>query len=162
MTIFAKYAVALLIASGLSTAGCSSKPAEPAGQVAHEEHDHPTTGPHGGELIELGGEEYHAEILHENDVIVYLLDGSAKTAVAIEAPDVVLNLTHDGESEQFRLTATREATDPEGKASKFVSSDADLVADLKEGHAEVQLVVTVSGTQYRGALEHDHEEGHDH
>ena len=27
-------------------------------------HAHPTHGPHGGDLIELGNEEYHAELVH--------------------------------------------------------------------------------------------------
>jgi hypothetical protein len=163
VTIFPKYGVALLMGIGLFTAGCSSKPAEQVAEAGHDEHEHPTSGPHGGELIELGNEEYHAELVHKSEAIVYLLDGSAKTAVSIDAPDVVLNLSHDGESEQFRLAASPDANDPQGKASKFTSNDGDLVADLNEGHAEVQLVVAVSGTQYRGTLAHDHEEeGHDH
>ncbi len=30
----------------------------------HAGHAHPTHGPHGGDLIELGNEEYHAELVH--------------------------------------------------------------------------------------------------
>jgi len=157
------FAVLLLIAGGFIAGGCSSKSGEQTAAPGHEEHGHAETGPHGGELIEVGNEEYHAEILHETEAIVYLLDGTAKSAVAIDAPEVMLNVTHDGASEQFRLAASRDASDPAGKASRFVSNDAELVSDLKEGHAEVELVFTVNGTQYRGALEHDHEgEGHDH
>lgn len=157
------FALTTLIAAGLS--GCTAKPSEQAVEPGHEEHAHAETGPHGGHLIELGTEEYHAEVLHEIEAIVYLLDGTAKNAVAIAAPDVVVNVTHDGESEQFHLAATPEPTDPAGKASRFASKDAELLADLQEGHADVQLVVTVGETQFRGALEHDHDhgdEGHDH
>ena len=31
----------------------------------HAGHAHPSEGPHHGDLIELGNEEYHAEILHD-------------------------------------------------------------------------------------------------
>ena len=155
--------LALLIMLGLATAGCGSKPAEQAAESGHEEHEHPSAGPHGGELIELGNEEYHAEIVHENEAVVYLLDGAAKSAVAIDAPEMVLNLSHDGKAEQFKLSPSRDAQDPQGKASRFTANDPELVADLKEGHAEVQLVVTINGTQFRGKLEHEHEgEGEEH
>jgi hypothetical protein len=151
------------IALGLNVVGCNSQKPQPTVEAAAEEHAHPTAGPHGGDLIELGAEEYHAELLHETEAVVYLLDGAAKSAVAIDSPDVVINVTHDGASEQFKLAASREATDPAGKSSKFSSNDVELVSDLREGHADVQLVVTVNGTPYRGALEHDHDHAsHDH
>jgi hypothetical protein len=160
---------ALTMASGLLAAGCSSQNSEPAGapsggaEAAHAEHDHPTSGPHGGDLIELGNEQYHAEILHEDQAIVYLLDGTAKAATAIEAGEVTINMAHDGEAEQFRLAADRDAQDPEGKSSRFSSTDAELLADLKSGDAEIELVVTIKGKQYRGSLEHDHDEhGYSH
>lgn len=159
------FAALLLVAGGFTAGGCSSKSGEQAAAPGHEELEHAETGPHGGELIELGNEEYHAELLHETEAVVHLLDGEAKAAVATDAPEVVLNVSHDGNSEQFKLAASADASDPAGKASRFASNDAELIADLNEGHADVQLVVTVGGTQYRGALEHDHEhegEGHDH
>jgi hypothetical protein len=159
--------MALLLAVALST-GCNSKTSEPAAksptkEAGHAEHDHPTTGPHGGEIIELGNEEYHAELTHENEAVVYLLDGSAKAAAPVDASEVTINLSHDGKGEQFRLAASRDASDPEGKSSRFTSDDAELLKDLQEGHAEVALVITIDGKQYRGNLEHEHgEEGHDH
>jgi hypothetical protein len=152
--------VIALMAAGIG--GCAAKPNEAPPETKHEEHAHGHVGPHGGELIELGAEEYHAEVLHENDVVVYLLDGTAKKTAAIDAADVAVNVTHDGESEQFRLAASADSSDPAGKSSRFTSNDAELVADLKEGHADVQLVVTIEGTQVRGALEHDHEHGEGH
>ena len=161
------YPVVLLLSVALS-AGCNSKTSGPAAEApkdeaGHAEHDHPTEGPHGGELIELGNEEYHAELTHENEAIVYLLDGSAKAAAPSDATEVTINLSHDGKGEQFRLAASRDTNDPEGKSSRFTSNDAELLKDLQEGHAEVALVVTINGKQYRGNLEHEHgEEEHDH
>lgn len=31
---------------------------------AHAEHAHPSEGPHHGDLVELGNEEFHAEVVH--------------------------------------------------------------------------------------------------
>lgn len=167
------FSLALMLGFGITSAGCGEKGGAPSaesgaagpGEANHagEAHDHPSTGPHGGELIELGEEEYHAELVHENDVTVYFLDGSAKSAAPIEAAEIVINVSHDGKAEQFRLTAQGDAGDPAGKSSRFVSSDAELLADVKGEDAEVELVVAINGKQYRGALEHEHgEEGHDH
>ena len=39
----------------------------PATVDDHAGHAHPTEGPHGGDLIELGNEEYHAELIHPHD-----------------------------------------------------------------------------------------------
>jgi hypothetical protein len=160
--------LALVTSLGLFAVGCNSESSGPAappaqGEAAHAGHDHPMAGPHGGDLIELGNEEYHAEIVHENEATVYLLDGSAKAAVAIDAAEVMVNVSHDGQAEQFRLAANPDAQDSEGKASRFSSNDAELLADLKGGVAEVELVVTIEGKQFRGSLHHEHgEDDHDH
>jgi hypothetical protein len=162
------FSLAWLMALGLFVGGCNSESGRPAaepqfGKAADAEHGHPNTGPHGGDLIELGDEQYHAEITHDNEATVYLLDDSARAAAAVDATEVVINVSQDGKAEQFRLTANRDAQDPEGKVSRFSSDDAELLADLKSGDAEIELVVSISGKQYRGSREHDHgEEGHDH
>lgn len=152
----------------LALGGCNKESATAPtqdDQVAAIEHDHehPSSGPHGGELVELGNEQYHAEVVHDANVTVYLLDGAAKAAVAVPDAAPVVNISHDGKAEQFKLTANPLAEDPAGASSRFVSDDAELLTDLKEGHAEAQFVFTIEGTQYRGALHHDHdEEGHEH
>jgi hypothetical protein len=149
--------------------GCSEKSPAPSAAKGHEEagheehaHEHATVGPHGGDIVELGSEEYHAEIVHEGEATVYILDSSAKAPVAINAADVTINISHDGKAEQFKLAAKPAIGDGAGTSSQFTLADPELVADLSEGHAEVQLVVTINGKQYRGTLEHDHEEGAEH
>ncbi|QDU56573.1 hypothetical protein [Aeoliella mucimassa] len=141
--------------------GCAKEPAGESKAPEHADaHEHPTEGPHHGTLIELGSEEYHAELVHDDangTVTVYLLDAEAKVPVAISATEIMINLSHDGEAEQFSLSATPDATDPAGQASKFVSSDAELAADLDEGHAEAQLVVMINDVQFHGAVAHDHD-----
>lgn len=154
----------LLIAT---MAGCDSQTATSPGSSSHEgeaHHDHGTTGPHGGPLIELGGGNYHAELVSDESsgaISVYLLDASAAKAVAIEAESVAINLTHDGQAEQFSLAADPEANDGEGLSSRFTSNDADLKDELKHHDAQAQLVVAIEGRQFRGKIEHDHDHDHD-
>lgn len=134
----------------------------PATVESGHEHAHASVGPHGGSLIELGEEEYHAELVHNEQagtVTIYLLDSAAKANVPIDAADVTINLKHDGRGEQFKLTSSPDQGDPAGKSSRFASSDAELAADLDHEDAAPQLVITINGKQYRGAVAHDH--GHD-
>jgi hypothetical protein len=153
--------------------GCTGEPSaepQPSSTVNSpppatvDAHAHPSHGPHEGELIELGNEEYHAELLHDaKSVTIYILDAAAKTAVPIEATEVKINLQHDGEPKQFTLAATPDAGDPAGKSSKFTSMDAELAADIEHEEAKARLVVTINGQQYNGEIVHDHgEAGHEH
>lgn len=169
--------VALLTAALL--VGCGSEPEKaasddvpdmpPATVETGEGHDHPTKGPHGGELIELGNEEYHAELLHpaghdEGDaevVTVYILDGSAKKTVDIEATEITMNLKHDGKPEQFKLAASPDAGDAEGKSSRFISRDKELLEHFREEEIECRLVAMINGKSYNGQLHHHHD-GHEH
>ncbi len=156
-------------------AGCPAKPATEekteSGSVSMSEpppptvdgHSHPSEGPHHGDLIELGAEEYHAELVHtDKSVTIYILDGSAKTAVPIEAADVMINLVHDGKPEQFKLPAFPDESDPVGKSSRFQLDDADLAHDLDHGDANAKLNLMINGKAYRGDLKHDHDHDHDH
>ena len=123
---------------------------------------HPTEGPHNGDLIELGEEDYHAELVHEEQgVTIFVLDAAAKTLVPIEAPDIRLNVVHDGRPEQFTLQATPDATDPVGRSSRFRSTDAELAATLNSAGTKATLVLTINGTSFRGEVLHDHD-GHEH
>ena len=153
-------------------------------------HAHPSEGPHGGELIELGNEEYHAELVHpkghgddahahEKDgdaghkdahahgdhdhagITIYIRDGSAMNTVAIDSTEITLNLSHDGKLEQFKLAAMPTKTDAKGKSSRFASDDKDLLEHFHEEEIHGTLVLTINGKSYRGKVAHDHE-GHDH
>lgn len=160
----------------LIAVGCSDENAPGPDTVAppntpdttddHAGHAHPTEGPHHGDLIELGNEEYHAEILHDDDtgaITIYVLDGGATEQVPIEATEVTINATHDGKPEQFKLAAQPDDNDPQGKSSRFVSNDKELAHHLDEEGAEPRLVLTIDGKSYRGVISHDHDhEGHDH
>lgn len=167
-----KSCLPLLLVISIAFVGCGSQTEAPSSssQVGNDEHSHgdehahPTEGLHHGELIELGNEEYHAEVVHDEAsgaVTVYMLDAAAKSAVPIDATKLLVNLSHDGNAEQFTLAASPDAGDPTGKSSRFVATDAELAEDLDLEGVGAQLVVTIGGKQYRGAIAHDHE-GHDH
>jgi hypothetical protein len=165
-TLLALFAIGLLTFSGCGGGAPAEipAPAPPEHEHAHEHADH---GPHGGDLVELGSEEYHAEIVHEADekLSIYILDGSAKNLVPIDATEITLNIVHDGSPEQHALAAAPTETDPAGKSSRFVSADAHAGEDLDIEGVQAKLAVTINGTAYQGAVAHDHDHdhaGHDH
>lgn len=163
----------LIIVAGFGLTGCGSAPQTPNAPSEHPPatvdehaghgHAHPAEGPHHGDLVELGAEEYHAEVVHESNgaVSVYLLDGTAKNAAPIDAAEVTFNVTHDGKPEQFKLPADPEATDPAGTSSRFTLSGSELDKHLDVEGATAKLVVTISGKSYSGQLEHDHDHAHE-
>ena len=79
-------------------------------------HEHPSEGPHHGTLVELGKEEFHAEVVHAADTItVYILDAHAEKSVPIDATEVTINVLHEGKPEQYKLPATPDANDGVGQ-----------------------------------------------
>ncbi len=151
----------------IAICGCGSPEPPPTKATPHADHDahaHPSEGPHGGALIELGDDAYHAELVLDDDaktVTIYVLDSAAKISVPIDAAELTINLKHEGRGEQYKVAASADAIDTAGKSSRFVSSDAELAEDLDHEGAEPQLAVTINGKQYRGHIQHDHED-HDH
>lgn len=147
------------IVAAVSFTGCGDAP-PPVKESAPpaEAHAHPTEGPHHGDLVELGAEEYHAEVVHGEggEVTVYVLDSAAAKAVPIAAAEITINLTHDGEAEQFTLAASPEEGDPEGKASRFFLKDEDLAHDLDHDGAAAKIVVNIDGKQFTGKINHEH------
>lgn len=162
----------LMVVSWVTLAGCG-QPACDGVDCGHEQDQghvhhtaHPVAGPHHGQLVELGKDEYHAELVRDESpstITMYLLDSLAQVSVPIEAANITINLTRGGRGEQFLLSALAEPGDPPGKTSRFVSTDAELAEDLQQG-AKAQLVVYIKDRQYRGEIHHghDHGEGHHH
>ena len=117
-------------------------------------HNHGDEGPHGGHLIELGhGHAYHAELI-ENDatesVTVYILD-THMAELPIEQETILLNVTVDGRSNAYQLTA-RDHNDAIGH-SRFESADKQLFHTLEQ-HPKLtgKLRVTIKGVPYVGLI----------
>jgi hypothetical protein len=147
---------------GCNGAGPAAGP--PGESAEHADHDHahahPDEGPHHGHLIELGEEEYHAELTHDEaskTVTVYLLGKDAKQPVAIGDPEIALNLAVDGQPLQATLTAQPQEGDAEGQASRFSLTDEKVLEALESPKATGRLTVTIEGKTYSGTIEH-----HDH
>jgi hypothetical protein len=167
----------LLAFLGCEKPGAQAPAPEASGEHQHDEagheheHGHATEGPHHGHLIELGEEEYHAELLHDDathTVTIYLLDSSAKQGVPISAESVTINLVASGKPQQFTLKAAPDSKDPAGQASRFELSDENLIEALEAESAKGRLNVTIGDKSFTGEIEHaahgdhEHEEAHTH
>ena len=153
-TFFTIVAFSLTGCTGETTTGGTDNSPPPS---TIDTHSHPAEGPHHGALIELGSDEYHAELVHaKQSVTIYLLDGAANKQVPVVATEITINTKHNGQPAQFKLAASPDQDDPAGQSSRFVSSDTDLADHLDEHDAEPRIVVMIKGKSYRGELAHDH------
>lgn len=152
------------VAMALGLAACLSGFATPQALAGPGgDHDHAEHGPHKGNLIELGDEEYHGELVHDDDthtVTIYLLDATAKKPIATDSPEVLINLVADGKPKQFKIPAQADAADPAGKSSRFALKSEELCGSLDDEKASPRLKVSIDGKSYMGKIEHDHD--HDH
>ncbi|MGD9722646.1 MAG: hypothetical protein AB7O59_15040 [Pirellulales bacterium] len=158
--------------------GCSAKSgpdteAKPAEQHHegdghdHGDEKHSHIGPHGGHLIELGQEAYHAELVHDektHQVTIYLLDGQVKKSVAISQPELTVNMLVAGSPRQFKLAAVPQASDSPPSASCFQAENEELCDALCEPGAKGRLNVSIQGKHFVGEIEqHEHDaDGHEH
>ena len=147
---------ALVIIAGLV---CTSAAADKG--KADEKGGHSNKGPHKGVLVELGEEEYHAEIVHNDEkqtITVYILDSSAKKAVSIEGKEIVIDIKHGKEVEQFRLASSPDQADAKGTSSRFMAKNKELCEDLDKEGVEARLSLKIKGKAYNAKLAHDHDE----
>ena len=149
-----------VLAIGMQSLAAPRGEAAPPAAAGGHAHAHPEKGPHGGSLIELGKEDYHAELVHDeatDTVTIHILDGGATRPVPIPAGRLVLNLRVAGKPRQFFLPAAPRAGDPDGLASAFAASDAQLCKALHAAGSSGRLNVEIAGRQYVGRVE-----GHTH
>jgi hypothetical protein len=154
----------LVFGLAFGVSGCNSqkdyktadaiKQAPPLAEHGHD-HGHAEKGPHGGSLVELGDEEYHAEVVVDADadsLLVYLLGKDAKTAVPVAAPEVSVALAG---KDPVTLKASAQPDDGEGKASKFTIVDRDFVHKIMdEGVMHGDLRITIEDKPYRGEIDY--------
>lgn len=124
-------------------------------------HAHPAKGPRGGALVELGDEEFHAEVLldeRHSQLTVFLLDAQVKQPVATDSNDAFINVKRGNKPVQFRLTASPIPSDPAGHCSRFTLRSESLVADLHRRDSDARLRLTIVGKPYvvKLSLGHDH------
>ena len=101
----------------------------------------------------------------DRTITLYVLGDDLETAVPIAVGDILFELEGEDDSEiELELTPMPAEGEPEGTSSVFVvAADKvpEAISDIEKLHGHVH--VTIDGTEYEGALEHDHDhEGHDH
>jgi hypothetical protein len=148
--------------------GCSKSDNKTAGKPAgekHAEHAHPEVGPHKGKLIELGKEEYHAELVHDDatrKVTINLLDGEAKMSVAVSDKELGVNLVAGGKPQQFKLPAVPQADDAAGSTSRFELTDNDFCEALDDEKTTGRLSLMIAGKLCAGDITHAGHDDHGH
>ena len=146
---------AMGLAAVFGTGSVSAVAAQPKAQKGGHAHAHPAEGPHHGALIELGREDYHAELVHDdatNTVTIYILDGAAKDAVAIDAKQLTLNLLVGGKPQQFQLVSMPQSADPEGRYLAFACTSEPMGKAIDAKGTTGRLNLEVSGKRFVGKL----------
>jgi hypothetical protein len=163
---------AALLAVGCG--GCDSKPAPaPAPKVdadgghEHEDHghSHAAKGPHTGQVLAIGAEEYHAEFTHDDGsgkVTVYLLDKDIKVNPEASSAEEIISIdvkTKD-ETKKYDLAAVGAV---DGKASQFEVVDKELLGFLETlgGDVAATLNVKIGDKQFNQPINFD-DHGHAH
>lgn len=133
----------------------------------NHEGGHPTKGPRGGALVELGNEELHAELLHDDEtgvITVFMLDNEARKYVSVTSQELVIQVRHENQAEQFRLKAKPQKGDREGLTSCFAIRNPRLVSLLDDHHTEARMGIKIGDRSIVGKIAHvhDHEHGDAH
>lgn len=151
------------VTAGCLLAGCNgsggdyktAKQIEKAGgkPVHDDEHGH-GAGPHGGAIVELGDDEYHAEVVVDGKtqtLQVFLLGSDAKTEAATGATEATV-VTEDQKS--LTLKSAPQKGDAEGKTSRFELNDEEAVGALaKAGYLHGSLQLEIDGKPFRGDID---------
>ena len=164
--------LALVAAFAVIVTGCTSGDSEfkevsndesEVGHDDHSSHGHGAHGPNGGDIVEVGDEEFHAEVVVDEDehrIDVFILGSDAKTAKPISASEISINFKHGAEVEEFKLTASALEGETDGQASKFTITDEELFEELHE-HSEGATLNFSDGDQVlTGTVNHSHDHGH--
>lgn len=168
------FELALTVAFALVLTGCTDGSSEFT-EVSHDEpevghddhsgHGHGAHGPNGGDIVEVGNEEFHAEVVVDEDeqrIDVFILGSDAKTAKPIAASEIAISFKHGEEVEEFKLAASALDGEAEGQASKFSITDEELFEELHE-HSEGATLTFADGDQtLTGTVKHSHSHDHGH
>jgi hypothetical protein len=120
---------------------------------ADEKH-HPAHGPHDGHVFELTPEGFkhaHVEIVEdEKKVTAYLLDAEIKNEIQSAAAEATIEITTGGQKKSFTLKGEIK----DGKASRYSSTDADLLKAIDAKDAKIAFRVELDGHRYNAEVEH--------
>jgi hypothetical protein len=135
------------------------------GHDDHSAHGHGSHGPNGGDIVEVGSSEFHAEVVVDEDehrIDVFILGPDAKTARPIGASEISISFKHGDEVEEFKLAASALEGEVEGQASKFSITDEELFEELHEHSEGATLSFAAGGESLSGTVTHSHDHGDEH
>lgn len=157
----------LVVAGGLLSLGCGNTESPPAPapvdkgtgkahgpQAAGDEAHGHKPGAHGGTLVSLGRDSYHAEAVFEKNgtVRLYMLGKDEARIQEVETQDLAAFVTPQGVGEADKMTFRPEPQpeDAKGKTSQFV---ATLPKDLLGKRVQVTVNnINVNGERFRIAF----------
>ncbi|MBX7104211.1 MAG: hypothetical protein K1X57_09020 [Gemmataceae bacterium] len=152
--------IAILSTLAAITLGCSNPARSPvpvaktatttATAVADEEHGHKPSA-HGGILVPIGRDNYHAEAVFEKGGVLrlYLLGQDESRVQEIEAQQITAYVKAEGDAEaqSFALNAKPQPGDKAGMTSMFLGN---LPAPLAGKKLEVTVPsITIKGERFR-------------
>lgn len=162
-------AAAALVAVGCGTSTPpAAQPATPsavekqaAGGAGEEAHGH-KPGAHGGILVSLGQDSYHAEAVFEKNgtVRLYMLGKDEARVQEVEAQELTAYLTPEGATEADKMTFRPEPQpgDSKGKTSLFTAA---LPKDLVGKRVQVTVNnINVNGERFRIAFTNERKDDH--
>jgi hypothetical protein len=152
--------VGLALSAGCNSGNQAYHEVPKGSRVKDQPHEH-EQGPHGGHLVELGEEEYHAEVVFDpksSKITLYVLDSSGKKAAPIDAKEIKLELTIGGQPKSFTAKAVADKGDPSDKSSRFeVPDNPEIKANIKdEEDLKGSVTVAIGGKTYTGKIVHEH------
>ena len=140
--------------------GFDEKKDNVANPKAHEhEHEH---GPHNGHIVELGGDDFHAEVTMDDKrtLTIYLLKSDLKTPLLSSAKSIRLNAKDGDKPKQIECMAAPQDGEKEG-ASRFQAAADALPASFEDlEDVSGQVAVTIADKEYSGTLESEHDHTH--
>lgn len=155
-------------------AGCgpSTAPKTADGKAGEHDHDHGEKGHdhahehahmhglHGGHIVEIGTEEYHAEWTHADDgtVTIYVLDAEAKNEVPIAAEEITIETKIGANpATTYKLLAVNRSEGDMPKTAKFELVDKNLLGVLESLSKGVTatLKLEINGKTHEAPITHD-------
>jgi hypothetical protein len=132
----------------LALTACGDKAkSDKAPESAEKAHDH--VAPHGGELLELGDEAGHVELIHDDDggkITMYIYGSAIDKPISVEKPSVTIQ-QKDGTAVELAMVAQDAKAD--GTAHTWVGEHAAVKVEPLDGRVRLKI----GGKQYQSPLE---------
>ena len=127
--------------------------------------EHHAHGPNGGHIVELGEEEFHAEVAVDKDrkLTVWLLDESMKAAKPVENGTVQILTKVDAKDVTLDLVAAPLDGEKDGHCSRFeLSADKVPGAVMDIEGLTGDLTLKFGDKSLKTSLTEEHDHGHAH